>query len=136
MSSRFWPRSLLVYVGLACLGVSTASPLLAQSHSGGDASAALSGTVAEPVGPDAAKLKALDNAEAAERWLAREIPAGSALEDAPDFFEAADEVFFNAEESLWIYAYRSAATGKWIGWVAFDAERTAVTHTAAVAGAH
>ncbi len=136
MSFRFWPHSLFVYVGLACLGASTASPLLAQARSAGDAPDALFELAAEPAGPDAAKLKALDSAGAAERWLAREIPAGFALEDAPDFFEAADEVFFNAEESLWIYAYRSASTGKWIGWVAFDAERTAVTHTAAVAGAH
>ena len=48
------------------------------------------------------------------------------------FFEAADEVFFNAEENLYVYAYRSAATGRWIAWVAFDADRAGVVHTAAI----
>ena len=131
MLPPFLSRRLLVIAALAAVAGTASVPVHAAP-----AEAEMASCPATPDGPDAAKLKALDSAEAAERWLAREIPAGSALEDAPEFFEAADEVFFNTEESLWIYAYRSAATGKWIGWVAFDAERTAVTHTAAVAGGH
>ena len=82
--------------------------------------------------PSAVQLKRLASATDAELWLAREIPQGLTLAEAPDFFGAADEVFFNAEENLYVYAYRSAVTGRWIAWVAFDADRTAVVHTAAV----
>ena len=82
--------------------------------------------------PSAAQLKRLASAADAEVWLAREIPQGLTLAEAPEFFGAADEVFFNAEENLHVYAYRSAVTGRWIAWVAFDADRAAVVHTAAV----
>ncbi len=130
MPLRLLVRRFSVTAVLALAGIMACSPVFAAPAAAGGARCIVSD------GPDAARLKALDSAAAAECWLAREIPEGSSLEDAPEFFEAADEVFFNAEENLWIYAYRSAATGKWIGWVAFDAGRTGVVHTAAVAGAH
>lgn len=130
MSLRFLARRFSMIAILASAGIAAGS-LVRAAPAGAEGARCI---VSD--GPDAARLKALDSAEAAECWLAREIPAGASLEDAPEFFEAADEVFFNAEENLWIYAYRSAATGKWLGWVAFDAGRTGVVHTAAVAGAH
>lgn len=83
-------------------------------------------------GPSAAKLKALASAAEAELWLEQAIPAGLTVGEAPDFFEAADEVFFEAGEGLHVFAYRSAETGKWIAWVAFDADRNGVAHTAAI----
>lgn len=131
MSPRAYPFRVLAVSLFAAAAAASGAPVCLAASAACEARAA-----AKPAGPDASRLKALNHAEAAERWLAREIPAGFALEDAPEFFEAADEVFFNAEENLWIYAYRSAATGKWIGWVAFDVERTGVVHTAAVAGGH
>jgi hypothetical protein len=82
--------------------------------------------------PNAVQLRRLGSAAEVELWLAREVPEGFTLAEAPGFFEAADEVFFNAEENLFIYAYRSAVTGRWIAWVAFDADRTGVVHTAAI----
>lgn len=82
--------------------------------------------------PSASLLRRLKNAEEVELWLAREIPQGLTLAEAPEFFAAADEVFFNAEENLYVYAYRSAETGRWIAWVAFDADRSGVVHTAAI----
>lgn len=82
--------------------------------------------------PEATQLRALATAAEAEFWLERHVPEGFTLGDAPEFFEAADEVFFNAEEGLLIFAYRSALTGKWIAWVAFDAQGAGVVHTAAI----
>lgn len=82
--------------------------------------------------PSAAQLRRLRSAADVELWLAREVPDGFTLAEAPEFFAAADEVFFNAEENLHVYAYRSAVTGRWIAWVAFDAERGGVVHTAAI----
>lgn len=96
-------------------------------------------SLAEPVRGEAVEVAPrvwqfthLTTAAEAERWLAREIPDGLMLLEAPDFFAAADEVFFNAEEDLFIYAYYSAETGKWVAWVAFDADRARVVHTAAI----
>ncbi len=83
--------------------------------------------------PSASQLRRLKSVAEVECWLAHEVPEGLTLSEAPDFFAAADEVFFNAEENLFIYAYRSASTGGWIAWVAFDADRTGVVHTAAIA---
>jgi hypothetical protein len=82
--------------------------------------------------PSPVQLRRLRCAAEVELWLAREIPEGFTLAEAPGFFEAADEVFFNQEENLYVYAYRSAATGRWIAWVAFDADRAGVVHTAAI----
>jgi len=82
--------------------------------------------------PSASQLRRLRSAADVELWLAREVPEGFTLAEAPEFFAAADEVFFNAEENLHVYAYRSAVTGRWIAWVAFDADRSGVVHTAAI----
>lgn len=84
------------------------------------------------VEPSAAQLKALASAAEAELWLETVIPVGFTLREAPAFFEAADEVFYEAEEDLLVFAYRSSVTGKWIAWVAFDADRTGVVHSAAI----
>jgi hypothetical protein len=83
-------------------------------------------------GPSAERLKALERAEEAELWLEQAIPVGFTVGEAPEFFEAADEVFFEAGEGLHVFAYRSAETGRWIAWVAFDADRSGVIHTAAI----
>lgn len=86
-------------------------------------------TVSEPV---AGQLKALGSAAEAELWLGQRILPGFTLAEAPEFFADADEVFFEEAEGLFVYAYRSAVTGKWIAWIAFDAERSGVLHTAAI----
>lgn len=85
--------------------------------------------VEEPV---ARRLKVLATAHEAEQWLAQAIPVGLTLREAPDFFAAADEVFFEPEETLLIFAYRSATAGAWIAWVAFDEDCAGVLHTAAI----
>ena len=82
--------------------------------------------------PSACLLRRLKHATEVELWLGREVPEGLTLAEAPEFFAAADEVFFSEEENLFVYAYRSAETGRWIAWVAFDADRTGVVHTAAI----
>lgn len=127
MLSRFSPRGSALFRVIVCAA--------GLGFAGAHAQAAEPG---EPAGsvvafePSAAQLKRLASAVDAEAWLAREIPAGLTLAEAPEFFAAADEVFFNEEENLFIYAYRSAATGRWIAWVAFDAGRTGVVHTAGI----
>lgn len=88
--------------------------------------------IAADLEPCAAQLKRLKTAAEVEAWLAREVPEGLSLAEAPEFFAAADEVFLSAEEGLFLYVYRSAATGRWTAWVAFDADRTGVVHTAAI----
>lgn len=115
------------------LGVGAGLLSLAVSHA--EASANETSGVVLQAGvfePSAMQLSRLTNAADVELWLEREIPVGLTLAEAPEFFAAADEVFFNAEENLFIYAFRSAATGRWVAWVAFDADRTGVVHTAAI----
>lgn len=114
-----------------CLGLlgPAAAVCLATDSAGAAASHAAEPAISEP-GAD--QLKRSIDAEAAEAWLARAIPEGLMMAEAPEFFAAADEVFYNAEEDLFIYAYRSAATGRWIAWVAFDSDRARVAHTAAI----
>lgn len=71
------------------------------------------------------------DASDAELWLLTYFPPGTTLAEAPHFFAAANEVFFDAEEQLLFFTYRSHEEGRWIAWVAFDPERGAVAHTAA-----
>lgn len=113
---------------LLCAGL-----VLVGSVSGAATAQAAEGVVVKAEGePRAGQLKALASAAEAELWLETLIPLGFTLGEAPGFFEAADEVFYQAEEGLLIFAYRSSVTGKWIAWVAFDADRTGVLHTAAI----
>lgn len=86
--------------------------------------------------PRAERLKALASALEAELWLEAEFPEGFTLAEAPEFFAAADEVFFEAQEQLLVFAYRSALTGRWIAWVAFDSAGRGVVHSAAVELGH
>ena len=80
----------------------------------------------------AKQLRVLATAHEAEQWLGQAIPVGLTLREAPDFFAAADEVFFEPEQALLIFAYRSATAGAWIAWVAFDEDCAGVLHTAAI----
>ena len=88
--------------------------------------------VARASGPSLAELTALPDADSAEDWLEQAIPVGTALADAPDFFAAASEVFYDADENLVVFVYRSSDRGRWIAWVSFDSERVGVVHTAAI----
>jgi hypothetical protein len=80
-----------------------------------------------------AELTGLPDASAAEAWLGKAIQPGDTLADHPDFFAAASEVFFDADENLLVFVYRSAHSDRWIAWVSFEAERMVVVHTAATA---
>lgn len=79
-----------------------------------------------------AELTGLADAASAEEWLADAIPVGTALADEPDFFADASEVFYDADEGLVVFVYRSATRGRWVAWVSFDSERVGVVHTAAI----
>ncbi len=72
------------------------------------------------------------DAAAADTWLTHAIPVGTTLADAPDFFAAASEVFYDADEDLMVFVYRSAERGRWLAWVSFDARRMSVVNTSAV----
>lgn len=124
--------ALRVSVGLSALG-GFATGSVAQAESAPASGRACSTSEAGWLEPDAAQLRHLGDAVQAELWLSQKILPGFTLAEAPEFFASADEVFFDAEENLFIYAYRSAVTGKWVAWVAFDAERTGVVHTSAIA---
>ncbi len=80
---------------------------------------------------NAADLAAQPDALAAEAWLLKSIPAGTALADAPDFFAAAHEVFYDPQEGLMVFVYRSATSPRWKAWVSFDPQRAGVVHSAA-----
>lgn len=79
----------------------------------------------------ASDLARQPDAEAAETWLAQNIPDGATLGDFPDFFAAAHEAFFDAQENRLVFVYRSAAPGRWVAWVSFDGERNGVVDTIA-----
>ena len=130
MAQRFCPLPLRTarLAFCLCAGVLfpsfTATRLAASTETDSAAPASLRSLVAE--------LSALPNADAAEDWLADTIPLGTALADAPDFFAAANEVFYDADEDLVVFVYRSSGHGRWIAWVSFDSERVGVVHTAAI----
>lgn len=113
-------------------GLAFVVPMAGVTARGAETSGAVAITADADAEPKAAQLKALASAAEAELWLETLIPEGFTLGEAPAFFEAADEVFYQAEEDLLVFAYRSSVTGKWIAWVAFDADRTGVVHTAAI----
>lgn len=123
-----------VFIGSFLLvgAIAMISPVQAGSESGAGAKKNIRSAESQGFEPSASQLRRLKCAAEVELWLAREIPEGLTIAEAPGFFEAADEVFFNAEENLYIYAYRSSVTGRWMAWVAFDADRTGVVHTAAI----
>ncbi|TAG31284.1 MAG: hypothetical protein EAZ36_03095 [Verrucomicrobia bacterium] len=81
---------------------------------------------------DASDLIAQPNASAAQRWLETCFPVGTTLADAPHFFAAAQEVFYDAEESLLFFVYRSSEPDQWTAWIGFDPERGVVTQAAAI----
>lgn len=105
---------------------------VALSQAAGVVSAAPVEEVVVEEGPDAGQLRSLESVTDAELWLETWVPVGMSYEQAPEFFDAADEVFFESSEQLWVFAYRSAKTGRWIAWVAFDAEGDTVVHTAGI----
>ena len=126
MAQRFRPLSSRVFrlAWFLCAGVllpSFAAPCLKAAPA-----------AEAPVPSLVAELAARPDAEAAEDWLADVIPPGTALADAPDFFAAASEVFYDADENLVVFVYRSSNRGRWIAWVSFDSERVGVVHTAAI----
>ena len=124
------PMTGLFLCSLLGLGLLGAAPQVQAAPKA--AGSAPRSVVSQGFEPSASQLRRLRNAADVELWLAREVPEGLTLAEAPEFFADADEVFFNAEENLYVYAYRSAATGRWIAWVAFDPQRTGVVHTAAI----
>lgn len=79
----------------------------------------------------ATEFTLLPDASSAEAWLAQNIPAGTALSDHPGFFAAAHEVFFDGEDHVLVFVYRSATPERWVAWVSFDAERMGVIDTTA-----
>jgi hypothetical protein len=118
-------RILALPLGL-CLGVLLASPdaRAASPIPPAKASASLGSELATELAlqPDAAS---------AEAWLSRHIPAGTSLSDHPRFFAAAHEAYFDGEDSVLVFVYRSATPGRWTAWVTFDAERVGVLDTSA-----
>jgi hypothetical protein len=127
------PMSRVLFGSFLLAGALAVSPLAqAAPESPGGAKKKIRSAESQGFEPNASQLRRLRTAAEVELWLAREVPEGFSIAEAPGFFEAADEVFFNAEENLFVYAYRSAETGRWIAWVAFDADRSGVVHTAAI----
>ena len=127
------PMSRVFFGSFLLAGALAVAPLVEAAPEGeGGGQKKVSSAESQGCEPNPVQLRRLRCAAEVELWLAREIPEGFTLAEAPGFFEAADEVFFNAEENLYVYAYRSAATGRWIAWVAFDADRAGVVHTAAI----
>ncbi len=126
MAQRFLPLPSRVSRLALCLFAGVVLPSFA-------APGLKAGPAAEAPAPSlVAELVGLPNAGAAEEWLANAIPLGTALADAPDFFAAASEVFYDADENLVVFVYRSSDRGRWIAWVSFDSERVGVVHTAAI----
>lgn len=109
-----------------CLGFLLSSPAAraASALPPTEATAALASELATELAlqPDAAS---------AEGWLSRHIPAGTSLSDHPRFFAAAHEAYFDGEDSVLVFVYRSATPGRWTAWVTFDAERVGVLDTSA-----
>lgn len=79
----------------------------------------------------ATEFTLLPDASFAEAWLAQHIPAGTALSDHPRFFAAAHEVFFDSEDNVLVFVFRSASPDRWVAWVSYDAERIGVIDTTA-----
>lgn len=114
---------------LALLSLATALPGVACPR--GAATLAAPAQASSSASYATAELMRATDADAAEAWLTRQIPAGTALSEHPDFFAAANEAFYDAQDGLLIFVYRSPAPGRWVAWVSFDPERGGVVATTA-----
>ena len=120
-------RPFRLAAGLALVTVATALPAVACNRAHAPAPKATTPATTEA----AADLSRQSFAADAEAWLTRQLPSGTTLSEHPDFFAAAHEAFYDAQDGLLIFVYRSASPGRWVAWVSFDPERGGVVATTA-----